>query len=147
MQIQEIVNHTSFELPKSSTFQNLKSLCVQQLPGGIIGRDIYFIETANGVIIRHDIAKRSILVELRGDRNEKYCEQAGVTEMVDVTAAEWLTTSEADEMWGLTPGETRQSINRTRLRKYKEYGLIKKTDKVWLVSKEAMLREYGKPVK
>ena len=147
MQIQEIVNHTSFELPKSTTYEKLKKLCTQQLPDGIIGRDIYFIETVNGVIIRHDIAKRSILSELRGDRTEKYCEQAGVIEMVDITAAEWLTTSEADELWGLTPGETRQSINRSRLKKYIPYGLIRKTEKAWLVSKEAMLREYGEPKK
>lgn len=53
---------------------------------------------------------------------------------------EVMTTSEACTRWGLSESTLRNAIRYNRLKEDVEY---RKSGKVWLITKEAMLRLYG----
>lgn len=56
-----------------------------------------------------------------------------------------MTASEANKKWGLPDGEVRQSLNRGKLKKYIGTGLVRQSEKVWLVTELAMKEVYGEP--
>lgn len=56
-----------------------------------------------------------------------------------------LTTSEADETWGLPAGSARQSCIRGKLADYIELGLVRKSGGVWLIAEQAMREVFGDP--
>lgn len=55
---------------------------------------------------------------------------------------EVLTFKEATEKWGLGESTLRSTVNTNKLKEGIDY---RKSGKVWLITKAAMLREYGEP--
>ncbi|HHY72287.1 MAG TPA: hypothetical protein GX497_03500 [Bacillus bacterium] len=55
-----------------------------------------------------------------------------------------MTTQEAEEKWGLTPGFVRQSITRGKL---KSRTGVRKSGKTWLVTAKTMIEVYGEEPK
>lgn len=53
-----------------------------------------------------------------------------------------LTSSEAEQKWGLKDGTVRSACSRGKLKKYIGTG-VKRTDKTWLVMDWVMEKEYG----
>lgn len=89
--VQEVVNHTSFELPKSTLFGKIEKKCIGHLAkrhkfGVMLGRDVRCIPLSDnaGIFIRDEVNKKAILIEFHGKNTENMIEQVCVTEMEDV---------------------------------------------------------------
>lgn len=76
-----------------------------------------------------------------GDEDAKYWFLSGfVNGQVEIHQQEWISFSEAAEKWGLGESTLRSAVNRGRFHENE----IRKSGKVWLVTRQGIERLYGK---
>ena len=76
-----------------------------------------------------------------GDEDSKYWFLSGfINGQVEIHQQEWISFTEAKELWHLGDGTLRMAIKNKRF--YEDE--VRKSGNVWLVTKQAMERLYGK---